>query len=52
MVGQLPLDGGDVADRPTAATELGRHADGEQPGLAEGAKALVHEGAVTIVDRP
>ena len=52
VVGQLALDGGDVADGAAAAAELGRHADGEQPGLAEGPKALVHEGAVAVVDRP
>ncbi len=50
VVRQLPLDGGDVADGPTASSQLGRHADGEEPGVPEGTETLGHEGAVAVVD--
>ena len=49
MLGQLALDGGDLADRGAVTAELGRDGDGQQAGVADVLERLVHPGALVVV---
>ena len=49
VLGQLALDGGDLADGGAVAAELGRDGDGQQAGVADVLERLVHPGAVAVV---
>ena len=48
-LGQLALDGGDVADRGSVTAQLGRDGDGQETGVADVLERFVHPAAVAVV---